>query len=49
MDTSKKVFEETEKRDDDSNEFSEARKAIVAEALEAKTKTTKTFVQQVKN
>ncbi|CAF0731698.1 unnamed protein product [Brachionus calyciflorus] len=47
VDTSKKVFEETNPKDDQqTNEFSEARKAVVAEALETKAKTIKTFAQQ---
>lgn len=43
------MFEETESKEEpESTEFSKARKAVLAEAMEAKSKITKTFAQQVK-
>ena len=46
VDTSKKVFAQNEKQEEDgSSEFSQARQAALAEAMEAKTKVTKTFTQ----
>lgn len=49
VDTSKKVFAESEKKEevDTTSEFSQARQAALAEALEAKSKVTKTFTQLV--
>ena len=48
VDTTKKVFAQNEKQEEDgSSEFSQARQAALAEAMEAKSKVTKTFTQQV--
>lgn len=48
VDTSKKVLEQTIKQEtESSSEFSQARQAALAEALEAKLKITKTFTQTV--
>ena len=48
VDTSKKVFAQNEKQEEDStSDFSQARQAALAEAMEAKLKITKTFTQQV--
>lgn len=48
VDTSKKVFAQNEKQEEDgASEFSQARQAALAEAMEAKSKVTKTFTQQV--
>jgi tudor domain-containing protein 3 len=48
VDTSKKVFSQNEKQEEDStSDFSQARQAALAEAMEAKLKITKTFTQQV--
>lgn len=49
VDTTKKVFAQNEKQEvDETSEFSQARQAALAEALEARSKVTKTFTQQVK-
>ena len=49
VDTSKKALAQNEKSEEESNtEFSQARQAALAEAMEAKLKITKTFVAQVK-
>ena len=43
------MFAQNEKQEEDgSSEFSQARQAALAEAMEAKSKVTKTFTQQVK-
>ncbi len=48
VDTSKKVFAQNQTQEEDTNsEFSQARQAALAEAMEAKLKITKTFTQQV--
>jgi hypothetical protein len=47
VDTSKKVLAQSETTEDNSSEFSQARKAALAEAIEAKSKVTKTFVEKV--
>jgi hypothetical protein len=48
VDTTKKVFAQNEKQEvDETSEFSQARQAALAEALEARSKVTKTFTQQV--
>lgn len=48
VDTSKKVFAQNETQEEDAtSEFSQARQAALAEAMEAKLKITKTFTQQV--
>ena len=48
VDTSKKVFAQNETQDqEDGSEFSLARQAALAEAMEAKLKITKTFTQTV--
>ena len=48
MDTSKRVLAESDKPEvDESSEFSQARQAALAQALEAKNKVTKTFTKQV--
>ncbi len=50
VDTSKKALEQSEKQETDStSEFSQARQAALAEAMEAKLKITKTFTQTVKH
>jgi hypothetical protein len=48
VDTSKKVFSQNEVQEEDENSnFSQARQAALAEAMDAKLKITKTFVHQV--
>lgn len=50
VDTSKKVFAQNEKQaEDETSEFSQARQAALAEAMEAKLKITKTFAPQVRS
>jgi hypothetical protein len=47
VDTSKKVLAQNEKPEEDgTSEFSQARQAALAEAIQAKSKVTKTFTQQ---
>lgn len=50
VDTSKKVFAESAQKEevDSTSEFSQARQAALAEALEAKSKVIKTFTQLVR-
>lgn len=50
VDTSKKVFAESAQKEevDSTSEFSQARQAALAEALEAKSKVVKTFTQLVR-
>ncbi len=47
MTITKKVLADNEKKEDESSEFAQIRQAALAEALEAKQKTGKTFTQKV--